>query len=70
MYQRLLSIGQVAPLSLTPLQPSFLYWYKPNQTCKCHASITGHNIDGCVAFNKRSFNPSRPGGLPLMNPRI
>ena len=53
MYQRLLSIGQVAPVSLTPSQKSFPHWYKPNQTYEYHAGIAGHKIDGCVAFKRK-----------------
>lgn len=53
MYQRLLSIGQVAPVSLTPLQKSFPHWYKLNQTYEYHAGIVGHKIDGYVAFKRK-----------------
>jgi hypothetical protein len=67
MYQRLLSIGQVAFVPLTPLQPPFPNWFKPDKKCKYHVGVVSHNIDGCVAFKEKSFNSSKPGGFPLIN---
>jgi len=53
MYQRLLSIGQIALIPVVPLQPPFPQCYKPDQNYECHISIVGHNIDGCLAFKKK-----------------
>ena len=53
MYQRLLSIGQVVPVPLIPLQPPFPNWYKPDQKCEYHAGAVGHNIDGCLGFKRK-----------------
>ena len=44
MYQKLLSIGQVVPVPLIPLQPPYPSWYKPDLTCEYHAGIAGHSI--------------------------
>ena len=44
MYSKFLSIGQVAPVPLTQLQPPYPYWYKPNLTREYHADIAGHDI--------------------------
>jgi hypothetical protein len=61
MHQRLLSIGQVAPVPLKPLQPPFPFWYKPDQKCEYHAGAVGHNIDGCVAFKRKILQLIKAG---------
>jgi hypothetical protein len=53
MYEKLLSIGHIAPEPLTPLQPPYPNWYKPDLTCEYHAGAVGHNIHTCSAFKKR-----------------
>ena len=53
MYQKLLSIGQIAPEPLTPLQPPYPIWYKPELICEYHAGITGHSIYTCNAFKRK-----------------
>jgi hypothetical protein len=53
MYQKLLSIEQVAPVPLTPLRPPYPSWYKPHITCEYHASAAGHNIHTYNAFKKK-----------------
>jgi len=50
LYAKLLSIGQIAPLPLPPMQPPFPTWYNPELTCEYHV---GHNIKNCIAFKKR-----------------
>ena len=76
MYQKLLSIGYIAPESLTPLQPPYPNWYKPDLTCEYHAGATGHNIYTCSAFKNRLMHLIKAGwitfeGTPNMssNPR-
>jgi hypothetical protein len=56
MYSKVLSIGQVAPVPLTPLQPPYPYWYKSNLTREYHAGIVGHDIESYNAFHLR-YNP-------------
>jgi hypothetical protein len=53
MYQKLLSIESIALKLLTPLQPPYPNWYKPDLTSEYHASIAEHNIHTCSAFKKR-----------------
>jgi hypothetical protein len=53
MYQKLLSIGQIALEPLTALQPPYPNWYKPDLTCEYHAGAVGHSIHTCSAFKKR-----------------
>ena len=50
MYKKLLSIGQVAPVPLTPLQPPYPSWYKLDLTCEYQAGVVGHSIHTCNAF--------------------
>jgi len=52
MYQKLLSIRHVAPISLTQLQPPYPNWYKSYLTYEHHVSITGYNFHTCNAFKK------------------
>ena len=52
MYQKLLSIGHVAPKPFTSPQPPYLNWYKSDLTCEYHTSVVGHNIHSCNAFKK------------------
>lgn len=47
MYEKLLSIGHVAPLPYLPLKPPFPNWYKLELTCEYYAGNHGHNIDTC-----------------------
>jgi len=63
MYQKLLSIEHVAPEPLTPLQPPYPNWYKPDLTCEYHASATGHNIHTCSAFKKRLMHLIKAGWI-------
>ncbi|XP_061947974.1 uncharacterized protein LOC133671268 [Populus nigra] len=63
MYQRLLSIGQVASIPLTLLQPPFPQWYKPDKKCEYHAGLVGHNIDGCFAFKRRILQLIKAGWI-------
>ena len=51
MYQKLLSIGHVAPEPLTPVQPPYPSWYKPELTCEYHTGIGGHNIHNVPLFS-------------------
>jgi hypothetical protein len=53
MYQKLLSIGHIAPEPLTPLQPPYPNWHELDFTCEYHASVVGHSIHSYSAFKKR-----------------
>jgi hypothetical protein len=63
MYQKLLSIGQVVPMPLTPLQPPYPSWYKPDLTCEYHAGIAGHNIHTCNAFKRKLMQLIKAGWI-------
>ena len=65
MYQKLLSIGYIAPEPLTPLQPPYPNWYKPDLTCEYHVDIVGHNIHTCSAFKKRLMQLIKAGWITL-----
>jgi len=53
MYAKLLSIGHIAPIPATPLQPPFPIWYKPELTCEYHAGNPGHGIETCYALKRK-----------------
>ena len=53
MYQKLLSIGHIAPEPLPPVQPPYPNWYKPELNCEYHAGIVGHNIHTYNAFKRK-----------------
>jgi len=53
MCQKLLSIGQVAPVPLAPLQPPYPSWYKSDLTHEYHAGVAGHIIHTCNAFKRK-----------------
>jgi hypothetical protein len=63
MYQKLLSIGQVVPVPLTPLQPPYPSWYKPDLTCEYHTDIAGHNIHTCNAFKRKLLQLIKAGWI-------
>jgi len=63
MYQKLLSIGHIAPEPLTPLQPTYPNWYKLNLTYEYHAGAAGHNIYTCSAFIKRLMHLVKAGWI-------
>ncbi|XP_024449452.2 uncharacterized protein LOC112326273 [Populus trichocarpa] len=65
MYQKLLSIGQVAPEPLTPVQPPYPSWYKPELTCEYHAGIAGHSIQTCNAFKRKLLQLIKAGWIEL-----
>jgi hypothetical protein len=65
MYQKLLSIGQVAPEPLTPVQPPYPSWYKPELTCEYHAGIAGHSIHTCNAFKRKLLQLIKAGWIEL-----
>jgi hypothetical protein len=53
MYQKLLSIGQVALVPLAPLRPPYPSLYKPHITCEYLTIIARHNIHTYNAFKKK-----------------
>ncbi|XP_034932830.1 uncharacterized protein [Populus alba] len=53
LYAKLLSIGQIAPLPIPPMQPPFPAWYNPEVTCEYHAGHAGHSIEACFAFKRK-----------------
>jgi len=63
MYRKLLSICYIAPEPLTPLQPPYPNWYKPDLTCEYHAGAAGHNIHTCSAFKKRLVHLIKAGWI-------
>jgi len=63
MYQKLLSIRQVAPVPLTPLQPPYPSWYKPDLTCEYHAGVAGHIIHTCNAFKIKLLQLIKAGWI-------
>jgi hypothetical protein len=63
MYQKLLSNGHIAPKPLTPLQPPYPNWYKPDLTYEYHAGAAGHNIHTCSAFKKRLMHLIKAGWI-------
>jgi hypothetical protein len=50
LYAKLLSIGQITPILLPPIQPPFPIWYKLELTCEYHADNPGHAIETCYAI--------------------
>jgi hypothetical protein len=65
MYQKLLSIGQVALEPLMPVQPPYPSWYKPELTCEYHAGVAGHNIHTCNAFKRKLLQLIKAGWIAL-----
>ena len=65
MYQKLLSIRQLAPEPLTPLQPSYPNWYKLELNCKYHTGITGHSIYTCNTFKRKLLHLIKAGWIEL-----
>ena len=65
MYKKLLSIGQIAPVPLVPLQPPYPSWYKPDLTCEYHAGVAGHNIHTCNAFKRKLLQLIKAGWITL-----
>ncbi|XP_034892100.1 uncharacterized protein [Populus alba] len=63
MYSKLLSIGQIAPIPLTPLQPPYPNWYKPDLKCEYHAGAAGHNIESCNAFKNKLLQLIKAGWI-------
>ena len=63
MYQKLLSIGHIALKPLTPLQPPYPNWYRPNLAYDYHASVVRHNIHTCSAFKKRLMHLIKAGWI-------
>jgi hypothetical protein len=53
MYQKLLSIGHVAPKPLVPLQPPYLGWYKLELICEYHVGVVEHDIHTCNIFKRK-----------------
>ena len=63
IYQKLLSIGLVAPVPLIPLQPPYPSWYRPDLTCEYHAGIAGHGIHTCNAFKRKLLHLLKTGWM-------
>jgi hypothetical protein len=65
MYQKLVSIGQVAPEPLKPVQPPYPNLYKPELTCEYHAGVAGHSIHTCNAFKIKLLQLIKAGWIAL-----
>lgn len=63
MYQKLLSIGHVAPVPLAPLRPPYPSRYKPNIICEYHASIARHIIHTYNALKKKLLQLIKAGWI-------
>eukprot|EP00258_Populus_trichocarpa_P039875 XP_024455894.1 uncharacterized protein LOC112327337 [Populus trichocarpa] len=63
MYQKLLSIGHIAPEPLPPVQPPYPNWYKPELNCEYHAGIVGYNIYTCNAFKRKLLQLIKDGWI-------
>jgi hypothetical protein len=63
MYQKLLNIGHVAPVSLKPLQPPYPRWYKSDLTFEYHAGVAGYNIHTYNAFEKKLLQLIKVGWI-------
>lgn len=63
MYSKLLSIGQIAPVPLTLLQPPYPNWYKPDLKCEYHSGVAGHNIERCNAFKNKLLQLIKAGRI-------
>jgi hypothetical protein len=63
MYQKLLSIRHIASEPLTPLQPPYPNWYKPDLICEYHAGAARHNIHTYSAFKKRLMHLIKAGWI-------
>jgi hypothetical protein len=61
MYQKMLSIEQVALVPLTLLQPPYPNWYKSDLTRKYHAGILRHSIYIWNAFKKKLLHLIKVG---------
>ena len=68
MYQKLMSIGQIAPVPLVPLQSPYPNWYKPDLTCEYHAGIAGHSIHICNALKRKLLQLIKVGWITFKEP--
>jgi hypothetical protein len=66
MYQKILSIGQVAPEPPTPVQPPYPSWYnKLGLTCEYHAGVAGYSIHTRNAFKRKLLQLIKVGWIAL-----
>ncbi|XP_034899372.1 uncharacterized protein [Populus alba] len=65
LYAKLLSIGQIAPLTVPLMQPPFPTWYNPEVTCEYHAGHASHNIEACFAFKSKVLQLIKVGWVTL-----
>ena len=67
LYAKLLSIRQITPILLPPIQPPFLKWYKPELACEYHANNPGHGIETCYAFKRKLLELIKIGWVSFEN---
>jgi hypothetical protein len=63
MYQKLLSIGHIAPEPLVPLQPPYPSWYKSELTCEYHVGVAGHDIHTCNTLKRKLLQLIKTGWI-------
>ena len=53
LYPKLIQSGLLEPISISPIRPPYLRWYKENASCDYHSSNKGHSLEDCTALKWR-----------------
>ena len=53
LYPKLIQSGLLEPVSIPPIRPPYLRWYKENASCDYHSSNRGHSLKDCIALKWR-----------------
>ncbi|KAL4278398.1 hypothetical protein GQ457_03G011280 [Hibiscus cannabinus] len=70
LFPQLLKEGLVAVNYVSPLQPPYPHWYKPDAHCDFHGGIPGHNIETCITFKRVVQNLLNAGIVSFEKPKM
>ena len=53
LYPKLVQLGSLVPMDISPMQPPYPRWYNKNARCDYHSDNRGHSTEDCTALKRR-----------------
>ena len=70
LYPKLVQLGSLVPMDISPMQPPYPRWYTENARCDYHSDNRGHSTKDCTALKRRVHDLIKAGALAFDNEDI